>query len=53
MIKVITDNKIKDCSQCPLKPGYTRDCGKVISKSIEHGKRYDKTPDKRCKVKSR
>ncbi len=52
MLKVITDNKIKDCSQCPLKPTYTRDCGEQIKiRGTSGSVTFGKVPDKDCKVK--
>ena len=51
MLKIITDSKINDCSQCPLKPGYTRDCGTIRVEKIEHGQKYTKKPNALCKVK--
>ena len=51
MLIVITDQKAKDCGQCPLKPSLTRDCGKVISRKIDHAQQYCKIPDKKCRVK--
>lgn len=49
-IKVITDEKIKDCSVCPLKPTYTRECGKQESLNVNSGQTYRKKPDKRCMI---
>lgn len=52
-IKVITDEKIKDCSMCPLAYGYKRDCGKEISENVNGGQVFKKKPDRRCKIQSR
>lgn len=51
MIKVITDNRIKDCSQCPLKPTYTHDCGRLVNRRGTSGSiTIGKIPDDRCKA---
>lgn len=49
-IKVITDEKIKDCIACPLRPMFTRDCGKQITINVNGGQTYGKKPDKKCKI---
>lgn len=54
MIMVFTDIKIKDCSQCPLMPIYTRDCGEQTKVRGSSGSmKYGKIPNRECKIRMR